>query len=115
VNEPPTQGPSDRRGGPRRRVLLGGMLVFGEAQMTLDCTIANLSRSGARIRLAGPRMLGEPIYLIDLSHGLAFLAREAWRREAVIGLSFVKYFDLSDPPPEIPKLLRDLWVERQSR
>ena len=42
----------------------------------------------------------------------AEIARQAWRRGAQVGLSFVRHFDLRDPPPDLPKLVRRIWVEQ---
>jgi len=110
--DPPDKGDSDGRGEPRRRVLLSGKLVYGEPPMTLDCSISDVSRSGARVRLQGPLPMPDTLYLIELRHGLAFRARVAWRRANLLGLSFSSLYDLRDPPPELPKLLRQLWVEQ---
>jgi len=112
MTEPPSKGPAEQRAHPRRRALLSGKLVYGEPPMTIDCAISDLSRSGARVRLPGPEPLAEPVYLIDVRHGLAFRAREVWRDGARIGLSFTAYYDLRDPPPELPKIVRQLWVEQ---
>jgi hypothetical protein len=112
MSEPPDNDPQRRRSQPRRRVLLSGKLVYGEPPMTMDCAISDLSRGGARIRLPGPEPLAEPLYLIDVRHGLAFRAREMWRQGNRIGLSFTAYYDLRTPPPELPKIVRQLWVEQ---
>ena len=112
MSEPPDNDPQRRRSQPRRRVLLSGKLVYGEPPMTMDCAISDLSRGGARIRLPGPEPLAEPLYLIDVRHGLAFRAREMWRQGNRIGLSFTAYYDLRTPPPELPKIVRQMWVEQ---
>jgi hypothetical protein len=116
MSEPPERPPGEARADPRRRALLSGALVYGAAELTLGCAISDLSRSGARVRLHGAELLMEPIYLVDLSHGLAYRARQAWRRDEVVGLAFVDYFDLRQPPPELPRIVRRLWVDhsRQS-
>lgn len=96
---------------PRRRVLLSGKLVYGDNEMTLDCAITDISDTGARVRLQGAQLLVEPIYLVDLRHGVAYRARRAWRREELVGLAFSERYDLRSPPPELPKLVRQLWIE----
>ena len=110
MNEPPEREPKGRAT-PRRRVLLSGKLVYGAAEMTLDCAISDLSETGARVRLTGAEPLVEPIYLVDLRNGLGYRAKQAWRRGALVGLSFSDYYDLSKPPPELPRIVRQLWVE----
>jgi hypothetical protein len=103
--------PSDGRVSPRRRVLLSGKIVYGGNEMTLDCAIIDISDTGARVRLQGAQLLVEPLYLVDLRHGIAYRARRAWRREDLVGLAFSERYDLRAPPPELPKLVRQLWVE----
>jgi hypothetical protein len=71
-----------------------------------------MSRTGARIRLKGPEALPQPIYLIVVQHALAFEARQARRRGPVVGLSFLRYFDLNDPPRQLPTLVRRIWAEQ---
>ena len=107
----PDKSPSQTRI-PRRRGLLSGKLVYGPTQHTLDCAISDMSQTGARIRLEGALALSDPLYLIDVTHGLAFMAKEIWRRDAEVGLSFQRYFDLRTPVPELPSLVRRLWVEQ---
>jgi hypothetical protein len=112
MSQPPAKDAPVPRTQPRRRVLLSGKLVYGEPPMSLDCAISDMSRSGARVRLEGPQPVTDSLYLIDVRHGIAFRSRVAWRRGKFLGLSFNGYFDLRNPPPELPKLLRLLWVEQ---
>ena len=94
----------------RRRVLLSGRLVHSLNELTVDCAIQDVSSTGARLRLPEGTLLAEPLYLIDLSHGLAFKARVAWRRENRAGLAFSAYYDLGKADGA-PKLLRRLWLD----
>ena len=110
--EDPNDKAAEGRGQPRRRVLLAGKVIYGDPPLSLDCSVADLSTKGARIRLDGPEPLMAPIYLIVIRQDLAFLAHEEWRKGATIGLSFDRAFDLKDPPPELPRLVRQLWVEQ---
>ncbi len=105
----------ERRIAPRRRGVLSGTVVHGPTFFTANCAILDISLSGARIRMPAGETLGEPMYLIDFSHGLAFEARVAWRREDRIGLRFKTYYDLAKPEAGCPVLLRRLWIDRLSR
>lgn len=44
--------PAPKRGARRKRVLKGARLVLGGGLSTLDCTIKDISATGARVRLA---------------------------------------------------------------
>ena len=79
--------------------------------MTLDCAIIDISETGARVRLEGAELVVEPLYLVDLRHGAAYRARKVWRRGQSVGLAFSERYDLSAPPPELPRLVRQLWIE----
>ena len=110
--DPTDENGSEHRAEPRRRVLLSGKIVYGFPEMTLDCAVSDLSPSGARVRLGGPEPLKDPIYLIIVRHAAAFLAREAWREGAVVGLTFARRFDLGNPTTDLPKLVRQIWIEQ---
>ncbi len=111
MSEPSDRPPREARAEPRRRALLAGALVYGAAELTLECAISDLSRGGARVRLKGAEPLIAPIYLVDLTHGLAYRTRQVWRRDQLVGLAFEERFDLRQPPPELPRIVRQLWVD----
>jgi len=108
---PETRARAEHRRSQRRRVLLSGRLVHSINEMTVDCSIRDVSSTGARLRLPQATLLAEPLFLIDLTHGLAFKARVAWRKENGAGLSFIEYFDLSKADSPAPKRLRRLWLD----
>jgi len=109
-----TSDPKDaeNRSSRRRRTLLSGKLVYGPVSMTQDCAISDMSQTGARVRLEGAEPLLDPVYLIDVRHGLAFEAKVAWRRGRMAGLSFHGYFDLHSADPDTPPSVRRIWVEQ---
>lgn len=100
-----------KRGQPRQRVLLSGKLVHSPGELTVDCTIQDISSAGARVRLPPDTLVGEPVYLINMSHGLGFRARIAWRKDNRAGLAFTRHFDLHKVEEDAPKVLRRLWLE----
>ena len=111
TSDPPTDGPGDKRRELRRRVLLSGKVVHSLGELTVNCAIQDLSATGARVRLPDDTLVGDPIYLINMSHGVAWRARVAWRRENRLGLEFSQSFDLSQENEAAPKVLRRLWLE----
>ena len=110
-SDPPTSDDGEHRREQRRRVLLTGRLVHSVNEWTVECAIQDISRTGARIRVPPDTLLSDPLYLINMSHGLAFKARVAWRRENRVGLTFSRYFDLNKTNEDAPKILRRLWME----
>lgn len=110
-SEPPAEDSGGKRRAQRRRVLLSGKLVHSAGELTVDCAIQDISAAGARVRVPDDTLVGDPIYLINMSHGVAYRARVAWRRENRLGLAFSHAFDLSQANEDAPKVLRRLWLE----
>ena len=105
------QGGPEQRADRRRRTLFTGRIVHSRDLLTVECSIQNISRSGARVKLAGAQAIGEPVYLVDMRHGLAFKTTVRWRRDDRLGLAFTDYYDLSKPNPGLPELVRRLWLD----
>jgi hypothetical protein len=98
----------------RQRVLLGGRLVFGQ-DFTAECTIRDISRTGARLRVASGAAIPDRVTLIDLPHGRAYAGQVVWRWEDELGVSFRAAHDLSGPvPPELHHV-RALWIAARFR
>jgi len=105
----------ERRASPRTRALLAGILIHGPAALTLDCTIRDLSKIGARVRLAGVDALAPPLMLLVCRSGEAFEAEPAWRRGHEVGLSFLRQCDLTTAETGLEKIARRLWIDRSAR
>jgi PilZ domain len=76
----------DRRKSVRRRTFLGGRLAFQGRYATLDCTIRNLSNSGARIVVDGSAILPDEFDFTLTRNDRAYRARLAWRNAEAAGL-----------------------------
>ncbi len=72
----------------RRATKLPGKITFGELSFTLDCTIRDLSATGALVSVSSPKKLPDKLILIEPSNLLAFEAAVAWRGINLVGLSF---------------------------
>jgi hypothetical protein len=78
----------EKRKTPRRRVLKEGKIVFADGNCVLDCTIRDMSESGARLSIASTVGIPERFQLFQKSSGLLYPARLAWRQANVIGIQF---------------------------
>ena len=81
-------GDENRRRALRARTLKGGKIIFSNGYSVFDCTIRNLSDSGALLTLSNP--LGVPSHF-DLAMGAAKPRRPCsirWRTDKAIGVSF---------------------------
>jgi hypothetical protein len=76
----------EHRIAPRRRVLKAGSISFGGG--TFDCTVRNISDTGAALEVVTPLFIPDKFTLIVASDGLNRPCRVMWRRERRIGVSF---------------------------
>jgi hypothetical protein len=92
------------RRSPRRRTLLAGKVVFGEGR-TVNCTIRNISETGAKITLARGECIPSNVFLIDRKTATAYEAKVRWIKAPDFGLEFVNAYNLE---PQLPAELRYL-------
>ncbi len=78
----------EKRKDPRRRVLKEGKIVFADGMRVFDCTIRDLSASGARLLIANTTGLPDTFQLYERSSGLLYPASIAWRQPNSIGVQF---------------------------
>ncbi|RJF76660.1 PilZ domain-containing protein [Rhodopseudomonas palustris] len=76
----------DRRGARRQRVYKRGTVAFSGAGF--DCTIRNLSASGARIDLEEPARLPEHFILVIESDKVMHRCRPVWNSAQRVGVVF---------------------------
>jgi hypothetical protein len=100
---------------PRRLALLSGKLVYGEHQLTLDCTIRDCSERGARVRLFAAEPLPGRLWFLNLSAGVAYDAQIVWRRFPDIGLVFLEKVDFGQTDTPEARVLHRLMAEAAPR
>jgi hypothetical protein len=76
----------EHRIAPRRRVLKAGSISFGGG--TFDCTVRNISETGAALEVVTPLFIPDKFTLIVPSDGLSRACGVVWRRERRIGVTF---------------------------
>ena len=106
---------AEQRAAARQRVFLAGRLVYGDGDLTVDCSIRDLSQVGARVKLSGSVALPSIVHLIEIRTGQAFECEVAWRRLPEVGLRFTKIHDLVNAPAGELKMLRRVWAEGAAR
>lgn len=100
----------DSRRSGRKRTLLGGKITYADGAHTLDCTIRDVSRTGARIALAKGLGIPSAVYLIDLRNGVAYEANVEWCRPPEFGLAFLKTHPLATLCDPHLYYLKRLWI-----
>jgi hypothetical protein len=117
----PMPEPLDAYGGPnrradqRRRTLLAGKIVSGDGFISADCTVRDLSFSGARVKISRIVRLPPPVALMLIRDGLLFDAAVAWRRGDEAGLVFKEQHDLRTDTEPARRRVRALWIELTER
>jgi hypothetical protein len=79
---------SEQRKKPRHRTLKAGRIIFNQRRSVLDCTVRNLSSTGARLDVPSTVGIPEAFELIIESDEIARSCRVAWRTERRIGVLF---------------------------
>jgi hypothetical protein len=74
----------------RRRTSLRGKLALLGGTVTIDCTIMDLSKSGARVRVEPGKQVRGEVILVHPQAKKAFETRVVWRRGQDIGLKFTR-------------------------
>ena len=75
-----------KRISPRRRVFKAGLIAF--EGVTVDCTLRNISMSGAGIELRSPVETPATIRLIVQADNFIHLCQVAWRQGPRLGVKF---------------------------
>jgi hypothetical protein len=71
---------------PRRRVLKAGSIVIGDG--AFDCTVRNLSDTGAALEIATPLFIPEHFTLIIQADATKRRCRVVWRKGNRMGVLF---------------------------
>jgi len=77
----------ERRAQARHRVFKGGRLAFYNGG-TVDCTVRNMSPTGARLDIASPVGLPESFTLLIMTDHFTRRCHRVWRHETRIGVAF---------------------------
>jgi hypothetical protein len=97
----------NQRQASRKRTLLGGKVVYGDGQHVRDCTIRDLSETGARIAIPKGEVIPTRVFLIDRRTPIAYEATVSWIKAPDFGLTFLRAHSLKgDIAPELDYLKR---------
>ena len=77
----------EHRAAPRRRLLKAGKISFGGGA-AIDCTVRNLSETGAALEVSSPVGIPERFTLVIEANHLHLPCRVVWRKEKRIGVHF---------------------------
>ena len=78
---------NEHRVSPRRRLLKTGQIAFSEKAPKLECTVRNLSDTGACLQIS--TTAGMPTSFDLIVEGARHPCRIVWRTETRLGVAFV--------------------------
>ncbi|WP_240232425.1 PilZ domain-containing protein [Devosia lacusdianchii] len=77
----------EHRAAPRQRVLKGGRIVINDGFSTFQCTVRNLSDTGARVKVAS--IVGIPdSFELAMDDGRKFACTVVWKTATELGVKF---------------------------
>ena len=107
----PTTGGAELRQATRRKVLLSGKVIWDEGAHILDCSILDVSATGARITLKAGQTMPESVFLLDMGNRMAHQATVVSERAGGFGLKFLKSMKLADVTAPELRYLKRIWLQ----
>lgn len=107
--------PAERRPKARKRLLLTGVVVSTDGQRSFDCTIRDLSETGARIVAAKGAKLPANFYLINMRDRVAYEARPVRNAGSEAGIAFKAILPLSTLTDPAKAFLKRIWLSKATR
>jgi len=107
--------PVERRSAPRRRVFLSGVIFVPKTNSTFDCSIRDLSESGARIDVCAGSLIPTRFQLINIKDQIAYEVQCVRRNGRDLALKILQSIPLADASGSETIQLRRLLVERLQR
>lgn len=88
-----TEEISNKRSQQRNRCLKEGKIIFGNGSFVVDCTIDNLSETGAHLRVQGSSPLPKEFLLVEPSRNIVHKAEIVRRTSKGLGIKFNGIFE----------------------
>lgn len=108
-SEPP---PAERRPKPRARVLLAGIIAYGNGAYSFDCSFRNLSQTGARLTVGKNTLFPSEFFLINIRDRVAYDCKLVWNKGEEVGVTFKAVVALSAITDPDLAYLKKLWLAK---
>ena len=79
----------DKRIKPRMRTVLAARVEINNGDSTFDCTVRNLSDTGARIKVEAPHTLPETFQIYIIKSDVRYKCEIKWRTVTEVGVHFI--------------------------
>ena len=104
--------PAERRPKPRKRVLLTGIVAYGNGAHSFHCTIRNLSETGARLAVGNNAQFPSDFFLINIRDRVAYDCAVVWNKAGEVGVTFKATIALSAITDPALGYLKKLWLAK---
>ncbi len=94
----------------RNRVFFAGRLTNGHG-LVMDCTIRDLSDTGAKVHVPSAIGLPDEVALLVLREGVVRLSRRIWSQAPLFGLEFIDAEDVNTTTKPQYEGLRRHWQD----
>jgi hypothetical protein len=88
-----TEDIANKRSQQRNRCLKEGKIIFGNGTFVIDCTIDNLSATGAHLRVQATSPLPKEFLLVEPSRNMVHKAEVVRRTPKGVGIKFHGLFE----------------------
>ncbi len=103
---------AERRPAPRSRVLLSGIIAYGDGSYSFDCTIRNISKTGARVATGRQTHVPSEFFLINIRERVAYDCKVVWNKGGEVGVAFKATVNLSAVTDPALAYLKKLWLAK---
>lgn len=79
---------SERRRAPRQRVLKSAKIAFANFLYVLDCTVRDISSTGAKLRLLSSEPVPDHFFIFFIETKTMCQAHVVWRKGKDLGIQF---------------------------
>jgi len=110
-----TGRPAERRPKTRKQVLLTGIIASPGGDSSVDCTIRDLSETGAKIVAARGAQIPAHFYLINIRDRVAYEAELVRSDASQAGVVFKKTLPLSGLTNPALGFLKRMWMSKAAR
>lgn len=93
---------SDKRVAQRHRVIKSAKIVSLDRSTVSDCTIRNISSTGAQIIVENQALVPREFYFLQPKENTMCQAKVMWRREKLVGVHFTS--EMGSPPATMRNL-----------
>ena len=107
--------PAERRPKSRKQVLLTGIIASPGGDSSIDCTIRDLSETGAKIVAAKGARIPPRFYLINIRDRVAYEAELVRSDSSEAGVVFKKTLPLSGLTDPALGFLKRMWLSKAAR